>query len=63
MDPNATLRELRELLGGDHSGSLDPETASMDDLCRMEELWQALDQWIGRGGFLPDAWKEAQEGS
>ena len=59
MDPNATLQALRELLGGDHSGSdrpaSDPEETILL-LCQAEELWQALDQWLSRGGFLPEEW-------
>jgi ADP-heptose:LPS heptosyltransferase len=64
MDPNANLEELRELvrklikqIDNDPNpwegltGAIDA-----DDIDRVLELAQALDGWIGRGGFLPDAW-------
>lgn len=43
MDPNETLRLLREAL-------LD-EDAEMTAECA-----QTLDEWLSKGGFLPDAW-------
>jgi hypothetical protein len=50
MDPNATLQELRELteqerIGGDGSHA--------ERIC---ELFDALDGWISKGGFLPADW-------
>lgn len=52
MDPNATLREIRELIKvwTPRSG-LDPE-----DCHQLVQLIEALDGWISKGGFLPDAW-------
>lgn len=48
MDPNATLTELRTLV---------PLTLARPDAPhRIAELVQALDEWIVRGGFMPDAW-------
>lgn len=47
MDPNATLKELRELL----------KRGMRPDLERARELFEALDEWILKGGFLPDDWK------
>jgi hypothetical protein len=53
MDPNATLAELRELVA-------DPTPADAGlwgiRLERMSELVEALDGWLCKGGFLPDAW-------
>lgn len=73
MDPNETLRRLRALLGGDHSGyeqdklghSIfhhgDKPTKDLDDLhtmvCEAEELFQALDDWLSKEGCLPEAWE------
>jgi hypothetical protein len=45
MDPNANLREQRDLID-----STDP-----DDVDRLGELRQALREWLDRGGF-PPAW-------
>ncbi len=53
MDPNATLRELREL-GNDGEGPIDMNCAD-----RAAELFRSLDEWLRRGGFLPDDWKGA----
>jgi len=54
MDPNATLQMLRDLLGGDSSGKSDfhKKNAWME----AEELFQALDDWLSKGGALPKAW-------
>jgi hypothetical protein len=53
MDPNATLREIRELLA-------DPVPADSglwgSRLERLAELVEALDGWLSKGGFLPDGW-------
>jgi hypothetical protein len=70
MDPNETLRRLRDLLGGDHSG-YEPnreetairhetkDTRTLGDLhtmlCEAEELFQAMDT-LATGGFLPESW-------
>lgn len=52
MDPNETLVELREAIslydgGPDH----DYEAAG-----RFMNAFEALDEWLSKGGFLPDAW-------
>ena len=53
MDPNANLSEQLELakaiVATDHP---EPEDAE-----RLAELVLALDDWITRGGFLPDSWR------
>ena len=51
MDPNAALDELRSWVDGDLSGRPAQERAD-----RMAELVDGLDQWLSKGGFLPDAW-------
>lgn len=56
MDPNANLEQQRELVA-ELIQKLDREEAIDDaDVDRLCELVRALDQWIGRGGFLPDDW-------
>ena len=70
MDPNATLRRLRELLGGDHSASppttveeaLADCTKELENLiCEAETLFQGLDTWLGqKQGFRPHAWNHQQ---
>lgn len=56
MDPNITLHELRELvalfLAGEGDGTAGQE---------MAEKFDALDGWMSKGGFAPDAWKETED--
>ncbi len=49
MDPNATLRELREMIGDS-----DPHSAARSR--RYAELIESLDDWLSSGGFLPSDW-------
>jgi hypothetical protein len=51
MDPDAALDELRSWVDGDNSGHPASERAD-----RMAELFDGLDGWLSKGGFLPDAW-------
>lgn len=55
MDPNATLAEMRRLVGR----MLDDESEHVDsgDAVRLAALLEALDGWITGGGFLPAAWR------
>lgn len=67
MDPNANLREQRELVQSIHAlidgcnedGTMtrESEESLMHDASRLAELVEALDTWIMRGGFIPDDWK------
>jgi hypothetical protein len=49
MDPNAALREIREIVG-----TSDPHSEAR--LVRLTELVGGLDDWLVSGGFLPDDW-------
>jgi hypothetical protein len=52
MDPNATLRQLRELVkefNKQHDFE-HPQRELVDTIVD-------LDEWLTRGGFLPDSWK------
>jgi len=64
MDPNATLARLREAIA-DAERAMDPESGSNDaeheSLSEITELAAALDEWLSRGGFLPDAWQQSDE--
>jgi hypothetical protein len=51
MDPNATLTRLRELVAAERRGPLTPDQGR-----DFAELFDALDEWIVRGGFLPADW-------
>lgn len=66
MDPNETLKELRKALKGldealatrDAVESLvDPyKDYDDDDVRNAVERFQALDEWLSQGGFLPRDW-------
>lgn len=49
MDPNATLDEIRDILKNQRAR----ESAE-----RLRELIESLDQWLSKGGFLPEAWEK-----
>jgi hypothetical protein len=53
MDPNEALRRIRELVtpGAERT---DPDGAELS------ELVQGLDEWLSRGGFLPQAWAKGR---
>lgn len=67
MDVNMTLHELREAA----SRAQSPEPVMEDDaqkLARLEALvgdlaggFEALDAWMSKGGFAPDAWRETED--
>lgn len=60
MDPNATLSQLRRVVARIHDNDAtprDPETAAMlQDADLLATLFDSLDEWISRGGFLPQEW-------
>lgn len=62
MDPDANLKEQREIREAILGMS---EITDTDDLIRLEDkarrlvdLSEALDEWISKGGFLPQAWRK-----
>lgn len=57
MDPNEALKQLRELLG-DGTTFIDVHPEELSDHLGMAcEYFQALDEWIQKGGFLPREWQ------
>lgn len=71
MDPNANLREQRELVdeindiqdevGDDGVLTADQKEDLARAVFRLAELVEALDNWIRRGGFLPDTWQRSND--
>jgi hypothetical protein len=63
MDPDANLREQRELLRDIRRLDACPapsavaEAARVDQLERLADLAEAMDDWLSRGGHLPAAWR------
>lgn len=56
MDPDETLSRMRALAEGLAEG----EPLSISEGYELADLIGALDQWLRRGGFLPEAWKAAR---
>ncbi len=56
MDPNETLSALRGFTRDVLNDKYIIGDMPAED---MAELFSALDDWITRGGFLPDAWNVA----
>lgn len=52
MDPNANLAELRRLT----RRALYDNDLTPAEVTRLAELVEALDEWLAKGGSLPDAW-------
>lgn len=54
MDPNSRLEELRllsaQISAGDRGWDLSPEAY------RLADLFEALDDWLRKGGFFPHDW-------
>jgi hypothetical protein len=57
MDPNANLQEQREIVARIEAYRYMNDTPIERDGYRLSELVIALDEWISKGGFLPDAWR------
>lgn len=60
MDPDEALKELRSRVffarANRESGLEFPDVDPAENLDRIVELFEALDTWITRGGFLPAQW-------
>lgn len=61
MDPDEALRDARravrmyrDAMAGDMDGAMMREAEAGGALV---ELFDALDEWITRGGFLPEPWR------
>jgi hypothetical protein len=55
VDPNAALAGIREIVAKTYRVG----GATLDDSSRLYDLAESLDNWLTRGGFLPDAWVTA----
>lgn len=51
MDPEAALSKLREMVGDINADNHHSSTTR-----RLAERFEALDEWLSNGGFLPAAW-------
>jgi hypothetical protein len=55
MDPNETIRLLRIIV----TENTPDNTGDGSDLGEMIELFDALDNWLVKGGFPPAVWMDA----
>jgi hypothetical protein len=55
MDPNETLKKIRELVGDIQKEREDFETTQVS--VELADSIDALDAWLISGGFLPEDWK------
>jgi hypothetical protein len=58
MDPDANLKEQRELVRDIRRYIENEGRAPTDDTDRLVDLVEALDEWIVKGGFLPRDWRQ-----
>jgi len=61
MDPDANLKEQLEIvarINGNRDQNEGPP--DLDDVYRLAELVEALNEWILTGGFLPKPWHDVQ---
>jgi hemerythrin len=61
MDPNETLKRIRELLTELEDGD---EEMSDEMSCLVSDLaehWDGLDAWLRKGGFLPADWAKGRK--
>lgn len=54
MDPDATLRDIRDLI--DEINATTDKARLVDLSGQLTEKVEALDTWITSGGFLPASW-------
>lgn len=57
MDPNATLQEIRELVGEIELATDEEREAELASA--LAEQVRALDEWLSSGGFKPADWARA----
>jgi len=57
MDPNATVKEAVELAKQITEAIDNDRQVDSADADRLAQLVIALDTWLRKGGFLPDAWQ------
>lgn len=58
MDPNEALERLRRAVAELKTEAQWRHEAALGDVVtEMVEKFEALDEWLSKGGFLPTAWK------
>lgn len=55
MDPNEALRELRRIMTQLDKAQAAWEVEQLAE--RAADVFGGLDDWLSKGGFLPDEWR------
>lgn len=56
MDPNAALKDLRDAVTGFYLSADSNDDGGPIDGGEIAEKFEALDEWLSKGGFAPAAW-------
>lgn len=60
MDPNETLRITRDEIKKASNARTTEEYS--DHASAAMDAMEALDEWLSKGGFLPEPWKRKERG-
>jgi hypothetical protein len=60
MDPNANLKEQREVVARLIDDNYERASQKAADAYRLAELVNALDGWLEQGGSLPSDWQKGR---
>ena len=55
MDPNETLDAIRRVIKRINEGE-----SQSDDFEGICDLFEAFDEWMSKGGFLPTDWRKSK---
>lgn len=55
MDPEVALATIRRLIGEIHAADNLRDQAVLGE--NLADVVEGLDEWLCKGGYLPDAWK------
>jgi hypothetical protein len=61
MDPDANLEEQRRIVEALKGIDLSADD-EMNEAERLVVLVESLDEWLSKGGFLPQAWQRHRRG-
>jgi hypothetical protein len=63
MDPNKALERMRKVAGWAETAptALSTHPLTVEALQELAELFRGLDEWLTRGGFPPEAWREGPD--
>lgn len=56
MDPSANLTEQLKIAARIQAANVTDDDCLVNDAERLADLVLALDEWICKGGFLPERW-------